>query len=209
MVETDEIEVDRRLRAGELACPACAAVLAPWGYARERTMRGHGELVERLRPRRGCCTSCGGTHVLLPASCLLRRADAVLVIGAALSAKAAGLGHRRIAERLGRPASTVRGWLRAFAAGAEQIRAAFTALLHELDPVSGPLPPTGSAFADAVAAVGVSAAAARRRLGAVVGTVVGTWSPWQLAAAVSGGRLLAPALSTATINTSWPWAAAP
>jgi hypothetical protein len=161
--------------------------------------------VERLRPRRGCCTSCGSTHVLLPSSCLARRADEVSVIGAAVSGKATGLGHRRIAERLERPASTVRGWLRAFAAGAERIRVAFTALLVELDPVCWPLPSAGSAFADAVSAIGMAAAAARRRLGAVAGT----WSPWQVAAAVSGGRLLAPALSTETINTSWPWAAAP
>jgi hypothetical protein len=208
MVETDEIEVERRLRTGELACPTCAGVLAPWAHARERTLRGLAG-VERLRPRRGCCTSCGGTHVLLPSSCLARRADEVAVIGAAVSAKATGLGHRRIAERLGRPASTVRGWLRAFAARAERIRAAFTALLHELDPVSGPLPPAGSAFADAVAAIGVTASAARRRLGAVAGGVVGAWSPWQLAAAVSGGRLLCLCGQVGAANTSWPWAAEP
>jgi hypothetical protein len=39
----------------------------------------------------------------LVVSCLLRRADAVGVIGAALAAKAAGVGYRRIAARLGRP----------------------------------------------------------------------------------------------------------
>jgi hypothetical protein len=204
MVETDEIEVERRLRAGELACPTCAGVLAPWAHARERTLRGFAG-VQRHRPRRGCCTSCGGTHVLLPSSCLARRADEVSVIGTALSAKATGLGHRRIAERLERPASTVRGWLRAFAARAEQIRAAFTALLHELDPLSGPVRAAGSTFADAVSAVGVAVAAARRRLGALVGA----WSPWRVAAAVSGGRLLAPAPPTETINTSWLWAVTP
>jgi hypothetical protein len=37
-----------------------------------------------------------------------------------LEAKAAEAGHRVIAARLGRPASTVRGWLRAFTARAEQ-----------------------------------------------------------------------------------------
>ncbi len=99
----------------------------------------------------------------------------------------------------------MRGWLRAFAAGAERIRAVFTALLHELDSVSGPLPPAGSVFADAVGAIGVSASAARRRLGAVVGG----WSPWQLAAAVSGGRLLCLSGQAGAANTSWPWAAEP
>ena len=50
--------------------------------------------------------------MLLPASVLLRRADAVTVIGAALLAAAGGVGHRRVAELVGVPASTVRGWLR-------------------------------------------------------------------------------------------------
>jgi hypothetical protein len=142
------------------------------------------------------------THVLLAVSCLLRRADGVEVIGAALRAKAAGDGHRPIAERLGRPASTVRGWLRGFARNAETARSVFTGLLVVLDPLTGPLPVHRGGFADAVEAVGVCAAAARRRLG-----VVGAVSPWQLAAAVSGGRLLAAGLApppVTWINTSWP-----
>jgi hypothetical protein len=149
--------------------------------------------------------------VLLPSSCLLRRADAVAAIGAALTAKADGLGHRRIAAALDRAASTVRGWLRVFARRAEQVRAGFTALVRELDPMAGPVPPAASTFADAVAAVGAAAAAARRRLGvgADGGGGVVTWSPWQVAAAASSGRLLAPTPPTETINTSCPWAAAP
>src|SRR4051794_13650831 len=58
-------------------------------------------------PRRSRCTSvsgCGATHVLLPASVLLCRADAVGVIGAGLLAAAGGLGHRRVAGVVGRPA---------------------------------------------------------------------------------------------------------
>jgi len=62
------------------------------------------------------------THVLVAVSCLLRRADGVEVIGAALRAKAAGAGHRPIAAQVARPASTVRGWLRAFARNAEAAR---------------------------------------------------------------------------------------
>jgi len=126
--------------------------------------------------------------VLLAVSCLLRRADAAEVIGAALTAKAAGRGHRPIAARLGRPVSTVRGWLRVFARNAERVRAVLTALLAQLDPLTGSTPVRGSVFADAVEAVGACAAAARRRLG-----VVGAVSPWQLAAAVTSGRLLAAA----------------
>ncbi|MGH8861699.1 MAG: helix-turn-helix domain-containing protein [Jatrophihabitantaceae bacterium] len=92
------------------------------------------------------------------------------MIGAALAAKAAGHGHRRVADRLGRPVSTVRGWLRAFAREAEGIRAVFTALLAELDPLSAPIGPAGSPFADSVEVIGACAAAARRRL-PVVGAV--------------------------------------
>lgn len=139
------------------------------------------------------------THVLLAVSCLLRRADGVDVIGAALRAKAAGAGHRPIAARLERPASTVRGWLRAFAGNAEAARSMFTALLVQFDPLTGPLPTHPSVLADAVEAVGACAGAARRRLG-----VLGAVSPWQLAAAVTAGRLLAAGLTTVLINTSRP-----
>lgn len=197
-VGVDAERVERDLGLGRLACPECGAALARWGYARPRWVRQrHGS--RRLRPRRGICIGCRATHVLLPVSCLLRRADEIAVIGSAVTAKAGGLGHRRIADRLGRPASTVRGWLRAFAARGEQVRAVFTALLHELDPLAGVVPPTGSRFADAVEAIGAVAAATRRRLG----PAVCIWSPWEVAAAVSGGRLLASAPLAPASNTSW------
>jgi hypothetical protein len=193
MVGSDAVEVDRRLRAGELACP-CGGGLSPWGHARPRAVRGVGV----LRPRRGRCGACEVTHVLLVVSCLLRRADGADVIGSALSAKATGQGHRPIAARLGRPVSTVRGWLRAFAGNAERIRVVFTALLVELDPLSGPIPVHRSVFADAVEVIGACAAAARRRLG-----VIGAVSAWELVSAVSGGRLLALAGAVESINTGW------
>jgi hypothetical protein len=128
--------------------------------------------------------------VLLPVVVLARRADLAEVIGAALAARAGGAGCRAVAARLGRPADTVRGWLRRFAARAEAVRVTFTVLLVDCGP--DPVVPaaTGSRFADAVAAVmGAAVAVADRwpRLGAV--------SPWLAASAVSGGRLLAP---------SWP-----
>ena len=192
MVGTDSAEVERRLSAGELVCP-CGGGLARWGYARARTVRGTG----RLRPRRVRCVGCRVTHVLLSVACLWRRADAVEVIGAALRAKAAGAGHRPIAARLDRPASTVRGWLRAFAGNAETARSILVGLLVELDPLHGPLHPAGSVFADAVEVVGTAAAAARRRLG-----VVGAVSPWQLVSAVTDGRLLVSGLAVAVANTN-------
>lgn len=124
-----------------------------------------------------------------------------MVIGAALACAAAGWGHRRIAERLGRPASTVRGWLRRFCARAGPLRSAFTGLLCDLDPAPRVPEATGSELADAVAAILAAAAATAARWGR---TVLGV-SPWQLAAAVTGGRLLAPGPTVELINTSRPW----
>jgi len=120
-VEADQVRVESRLTAGEVGCPGCPGVLAPWGWARRRGVRGVGW----LRPRRARCPGCLVTHVLLPVTVLLRRADAVEVIGAALTARAAGLGHRRIAVWLGVPAGTVRGWLRRWGSGLEAVRVHF------------------------------------------------------------------------------------
>jgi hypothetical protein len=207
-VNADRDVVERQLGDGELACPSCGGVLARWGKGAERRVRLPGVPGEEqarhvvLVPRRARCRGCGATHVLLPAWCLARRADAGEVIGLALEARAAGSGHRVIAGRLGRPASTVRGWLRAFTRRAEQVRLVFTALAASLvtDP---PLPaPAGSPVADAVAAVAAAAAAAGRVPG------VGTVARWQLAAAVTCGLLLAPSWPARVANTSWLWAAA-
>ena len=183
MVGTDPNEVDGSLVAGRLRCPGCTGRLGPWGHARSRSVREELGLV-RHRPRRSRCSGCGSTHVLLAASMLLRRADGVVVIGAAVVAKAAGAGHRTIAAGNGRPAGTVRGWLRRFGRRAEQLRVLFTGLLHALDASAGSLLPTGSAVCDALAAVGAAAAAAVR--------LFGPRCPWQFTAAASGGRLLAP-----------------
>jgi hypothetical protein len=124
------------------------------------------------------------------------------VIGRALEAKAAGSGHRASALVLGRPASTVRGWLRALARGAGRVRERFTALAVVLvtDP---PLPaPAGSPLGDAVAAVAAAAAAAAMVPG------VGRVARWELAAAVTCGLLLAPSWPARAANASWLWAAA-
>jgi hypothetical protein len=107
-----------------------------------------------------------------------------------------------IARLLGRPASTVRGWLRALARGAGRVRERFTALAAVLVP-DPPLPaPAGSPLADAVAAVAAAAVAAGRVPG------VGEVARWQLAAAVTCGLLLAPAWPARVANASWLWAAA-
>jgi hypothetical protein len=139
------------------------------------------------------------SHVLLPVFALVRRADAVEVIGAALAAKASGSGFRKIAVGLLRPAETVRGWLRRFAAKAEVVRVFFTSLLVAVG--IDPVPPSAavSVFADAVSAV----VGARQ---AVVSRwpLLGEVSPWMVAVAASGGLLLAPSWPPVSINTSCP-----
>jgi len=199
-VGEDAAEVERRLVAGELTCPGCAGALAGWGHARRRVVRGEAGLMA-VRPRRGRCCGCRSTHVLLPVGLLLRRADVVAVIGAAITAKATGLGARPIAAGLDRPLGTVRGWLRRFGGRAEAVRAWFTRLLCvvAIDPV---LPaPAGSVWADAVAAIGVAAQAVAARFAVARVTV------WQVVGAASTGRLLSPGWPTGSINTSSPWAA--
>jgi hypothetical protein len=196
-VEVDAAGVERRLRDGGLTCPGCAGVLTGWGHGRERSLRGQAGSV-RVRPRRARCSACGATHVLLPVAMLLRRADLAAVIGAALAAKAAGAGYRSIAAGMGRPADTVRGWLRRFASRVQAVRGVFTVWLRALDPDPVMPEPAGSGWADAVAAIVVAARAAAARF------VIPTVSAWEVAASVSGGRLLAPGWPGMSINTSCP-----
>lgn len=200
-VGKDAAGVEELLSSGRLACPGCGGRLRGWGHARRRVVRDAGEGRRRLRPRRVRCAGCGRTHVLLPVSVLARRADTAAVIGAALAGAAAGLGHRQIAARAGRPVSTVRGWLRRLAVRAEALRSVFTGVLCALDPDPLLPAPAGSAAGDAVAAIVAAAAAAGRRWGGGALAL----SPWELAAAVTGGRLLAPGIVVEVINTSCLW----
>jgi len=200
-VEADPIGVEKKLTSGEINCPGCGSVLRPWGWAAMRVLRGEGPSRLRLRPRRSHCSTCRATHVLLPVIALLRRADAAVVIGTALLAKARGAGHRAIAAALGRPAETVRGWLRSFARRAEEIRVLFTVLLTGVDPDPRiPAAAGGDALGDAVAAMLALAEAVRRRWPAL-----GAASPWQVAVAATHGRLIFPAGSRSSINTSRLW----
>src|SRR5258708_4535741 len=179
-VEASPVSVERRLAAGDLSCPCCGGVLARWGWARERALRGLGGRLTRIRPRRARCRGCRVTHVLLAVTALCRRADAAEVIGAALAAGARGAGFRQIAAGLGRPPETVRGWLRRFSARAEAVRVFFTALLAAADPDPVMPVPAGPPVADAVAAVAGAAAA-----GAVRGAPPG---PAPGLAGAAGGR---------------------
>jgi hypothetical protein len=95
----------------------------------------------------------------------------------------------------------VRGWLRRLAGRAEPLRSAFTALACALD--ADPLlpGPSGSAAADAVAAILAAAVAAARRWDVLVSVL----SPWELASAVTSGWLLGPGAAVQMINTSCLW----
>jgi hypothetical protein len=196
-VEASPASVERRLAAGGLWCPSCGGVLARWGWARERVLRGRGATLKRIRPRRARCRRCGVTHVLLPVTALSRRADLAEVIGVALAARARGAGFRVIAAALGRPPSTVRGWLRRFCLRAEAVRVFFTVLLAAAAP--DPVMPAGTAavVAGAVSAIAGAAAAVASRW-----PHLGEVPVWAAASAASGGLLLAPGWPGGHANTN-------
>ena len=144
--------------------------------------------------------------MLLPATVLLRRADAAEVIGAAVAARARGLGHRPIGLALDVPAATVRGWLRRLGGRLDAVRVFFlqVAVLAGVDVV---IPDgLGCGWADLVAALGAATAAVTGRFGHV--GVAGAVTAWQVAVACSSGRLLAPGwpppAAAAGCNTSRP-----
>jgi hypothetical protein len=146
--------------------------------------------------------------VLLRASVLLRRADAVAVIGAALLAKASGVGHRPIAVALEVRSSTVRGWLRRIAAVADRVLAVLASTAAGLGVEFTPPAVTSGPVAAVVELLGALASAVARRLG-------GSCEPWRLAVVVTGGRLLSPTgpeFADAAVlgrNTNSLWAADP
>jgi len=191
IVSADPERVERDLAAGAVGCPDCGGVLARWGHARARAVRAEQSAPIWLRPRRARCGSCARSHVLLPDLVLLRRVDVVAVIGSALLLAAEGLGHRRVARALGRPAETVRDWLRRARERAERIRVHFSAWAHALDPLLAPLEPGTSALADGVEAMASAARAAQLRLG--------RRPVWSFVSAMTAGALLS--------NTNSPWPA--
>lgn len=196
-VEADEFRVESRLAAGQVDCPDCRAALRPWGWARPRGVHGSTGV---LRPRRARCPVCLITHVLLPVTALLRRAYAVEVIGAALTARAGGSGHRAVAATLGVPAATVRGWLRVMAARLEATRIHLLQVARRAG-VDQPVPKAlGCPWRDVLAALGAATTAVTSRFGGF--GVLGPVTAWQVAAACSAGRLLAPGWPVARPGTA-------
>jgi hypothetical protein len=190
-VEADPVRVESRLAAGLLGCPGCPGVLRPWGWARSRRVGGIGVV---LRPRRARCAGCLVTQVLLPVTLLLRRAYAADVIGAALLARAAGRGHRRVGAELGVPAATVRGWLRVMAGRLDGVRTLLLQVAHRAG-VDIIVPEAlGCPWRDLLAALGAATAAVTGRFGPV--GVLGPVTAWHVAVACSSGRLLAPGWPT-------------
>jgi hypothetical protein len=128
--------------------------------------------------------------VLLPVTVLLRRAYAAEVIGAAVSARVAGQGHRRAGAELGVPAGTVRGWLRRLAGRLEPARIRLWQVAHRAGVDITPPEALGCPWRDLLAALGAATAAVTGRFGPV--GVLGPVTAWQVAVACSSGRLLSP-----------------
>ncbi|MDQ2741158.1 MAG: hypothetical protein M3Z66_02505 [Chloroflexota bacterium] len=159
------------------------------------------------RPRRARCSGCAVTHVLLAVTLAARRADSAAVIAAAIEAKTAtGAGHRVIAVRLSRPASTVRDWLRSFAACAGIIVEKFTALtVRDAADAARIWPkPVGSAAGQALSALAAYSKVLGQRFGAVV-TVA--WE--QAGIAVCNGWLFCRSWWENSANTNPPLCPAP
>jgi hypothetical protein len=172
-------------------CLACLRWLIGWG-GYWRWLRA-ALLVERIWIRRGRCSACRRSHALLPDLVLVRRLDAVAVIGASLAGKLArGLGLRRIAEQFDVPHTTVRSWWQRFQAQSPTLLAECTALAVALDGTPVEVNVVG-AHAAALAILHVAWQRALARFGVRIGDL---WSFWSR---ISGGQ----ALGT---HTTSPWA---
>jgi hypothetical protein len=167
-----EIEVPRP------PCPECGAATWRWGRFPRHLRRDSDRLI--WAPRM-CCTGCGKTQALIPWFVLPWRWDEVSVIGRAMELAAQGWGHRRIAAVLGRPPTTVRGWLRRIRRCADQVSAALLAAAVAWGWSSWEMPTL--ALPRLVAAVAALSQEWRRRRG--------PGEPWWVANFIAGGGLLA------------------
>lgn len=171
-------------------CPSCLRWLIGWG-GYWRWLRAP-LLVERIWIRRGRCSVCRRSHALLPDLVLVRRLDAVEVIGASLARKLTSrLGLRPIAEQLDVPHTTVRSWWQRFQARSPTLLAQCTALAVALD--GTPVEVNAIGEHAALASLGVAWQRALARFGVRIGDLWPFWSR------MSGGQ----ALGT---HTTSPWA---
>jgi hypothetical protein len=172
------VEGGAEIKVPRPPCPECRASTWHWaGYVRH-LRRASDRLiwVPRL-----CCTGCGKTQALIPWFVLPWRWDEVSVIGRAVELAAQDWGHRRIAQELGRPATTVRGWLRRIRRWAGQLGRELLAVAVAWGWSSWEVPPLAlPRLVTAVVALGEQWQ--RRR---------GYAEPWRVANLVTGGSLVA------------------
>lgn len=177
------VALGQQVEVGEHACPGPACErrrLGGWsGYW--RWVRGPG--TEQVWIRRGRCSRCLHSHALLPDFLLERRLDAVEVIGRALALGiVGGLGMRSVADRLGVPMTTTRGWRRRFQVSAPILAAALVAVAVQLDPT--PVLLAGQGETAVLEALGATWQRAQQRFGERAPAV---WRFWSL---ISGGHAL-------------------
>ena len=187
------LSVDAYLAAGRGVeiprpdCPRCGGVTTWWsGYRRFVRAGGASRAIFVPRVR---CGRCRITDALLPAFALRGRLDVVESIGAVLEAVTFGPGGvRPAAASVDVPHTTARGWVRRFVARSAELSVAFAALAVEL----------GGEVVDAITGgagqVLVAIGAAFEAAASLPGW--GQLGRWQLASAVSGGRLIAANTNT-------------
>lgn len=168
------------------SCPNCEGQLGPWpGYRRLVRHRGR---TRRLRLHRARCRRCGRTHALMPSFLAAYRRDVVATIGGALLGAASGRGHRQLAAAAGVPASTARGWIRRARRGCAPTGARLRRYAFELEVQPSRSPPAADPIGQLLEPIAQVTQAVQERWGAALERV----SPFQIATAVSGGRLLGP-----------------
>lgn len=134
---SEYVAADKKIEVPEVNCPKCGERLGRWsGY--RRPVRPDGD--HRIWVRRGRCGRCRTTHALLPDFVHERRYDAVEVIGAGLETNLGGVGMRKVAEKIGVPNTTARGWRRRHRARAPTLLAHFAEMVSRLGAAVGEVP---------------------------------------------------------------------
>lgn len=178
-------------------CPACQRWLVGWG-GYWRWLRAP-LLIERIWIRRARCSACRRSHALLPDLVLVRRLDAVEVIGRGLASKLTSeLGLRPIAEQLDVPHTTLRAWWQRFRIWSSRMLTQCIALAVALVGTAVDLSVGVAPERAALDGLRVAWQRAVARFGDRIG------SPWSFWSRISGGQ----ALGTHT-TSSWAPGAGP